>query len=109
MQYLRHKVNSTGHSDYIESFVLQLLSDLNTGTSGWLFGTCSENTQAENYFRIRKKMQNPDIYLDWLSAVTVVSFLLSPVSFLATNQVWTRGSEQRCNCSLNETNLLKAN
>lgn len=32
MQYLRHKVNSTGHSDHIESFMLQLLSDLKTQT-----------------------------------------------------------------------------
>lgn len=32
MQYVRHKVNSTGHSDHIESFVLLLLSNLKMQT-----------------------------------------------------------------------------
>lgn len=58
MQYLRHKVNSTGHDhiesnstrhDHIESFVLLLLGDLNTQThqAGCLYMSKKKNNRPK--------------------------------------------------------------
>lgn len=108
MQHLRHKVNSTGHSCYIESFMLLLLSDLKTQTHQ---AGCSKNTGLKN-------VQNPQhlsICRSWVFQTSYnSSFSLYLMSFSATsgtNHVLTRGSEQGMSLFTEKTpaNVPKAN